>query len=276
MASSEALAGTGNTVPGRLALEIDRVAVDYAATSGVVAALSDTSLNVADGEFVSLVGPSGCGKSTLLRIICGLVQPTRGSVTIGGLTVAKARKEQKVGVVFQTPTLLPWRTVTANVRLGLEIQRRSKGPSPAEMIDLVGLRDFADAIPAELSGGMLQRVAIARALVLGPRILLMDEPFGALDEFTRAELGQELLRIWSATHCTILFITHSVEEAVTLADRVLIMSHRPGAIIGEVDVEIPRPRGGDILESEPAFLATRKVRKVLREAASRRSGRDDD
>ena len=240
--------------------------VEYAGKAGRVAALSSVNLSAAKGEFVAIVGPSGCGKSTLLKVACDLVPATRGSIRIGGRTAQEARREHRVGVVFQTPTLLPWRSVLANVRLGRELVGWSRaGRSPKEMVELVGLSEFARATPAELSGGMRQRVAIARALVLEPEILLMDEPFGALDEFTRAELGLELLRIWNASQCTILFVTHSVEEAVTLADRIVVMSARPGVVLGEIGVSIGRPRGSDILESEDAFEITREVRRLLRQ-----------
>ena len=239
--------------------------VEYPGSTGSVLALREVYLTVRDGEFVAIVGPSGCGKSTMVKVGCDLIQPTQGSVRIAGRTPEQARKEHKVGVVFQTPILLPWRTVLANTRLGLElVGNTGDARSPEEMLELVGLRDFAGAIPAELSGGMKQRVAIARALVLQPEVLLMDEPFGALDEFTRADLGQELLRIWTATHSTILFITHSVEEAVTLADRIVVLSARPGAVVGEVEVDIPRPRSPNVLELESAFLVGREVRRLLR------------
>ena len=243
--------------------------VEYSVVGGgSVLALRAVDLSVAEGEFVAIVGPSGCGKSTLLRVACNLVPPTRGTVTIGGRSPAQARAEHKVGVVFQSPTLLPWRTALANTRLGLELVRRTEGTrTPEEMLNLVGLSEFASAIPMELSGGMKQRVAIARALTLNPEVLLMDEPFGALDEFTRAALGQELLRIWQATGCTIVFVTHSIEEAVTLADRVVVMSARRG-VVGEIEVGIPRPRGPLVMESEGWFAAAREVRKLLRGASA--------
>lgn len=247
--------------------EVRGLSVEYSGGSGKLLALDDLSLSVRAGEFVAIVGPSGCGKSSLLKVGCGLLPPTQGTVSVSGRSPAQARKDHKVGVVFQTPIMLPWRTVRANARLGLEIAgERARRPASVErMLELVGLGGFAEATPAELSGGMLQRVAIARALVLEPELLFMDEPFGALDEFTRAQLGQELLRIWETVGCTILFVTHSIEEAVTLADRIVVLSNRPGTVLGEVEVDVARPRGETVLESEEAFRIGRRVRQLLRD-----------
>lgn len=247
--------------------EVRELAVEYVGSSGRLLALDGLTLSVATREFVAIVGPSGCGKSSLLKVGCGLIHPTRGTVSLSGHSPAQARKEHKVGIVFQTPIMLPWRTVLANARLGLEIAgERAKRPASVErMLKLVGLDGFSEATPAELSGGMLQRVAIARALVLEPELLFMDEPFGALDEFTRAQLGQELLRIWAEVGCTILFVTHSIEEAVTLADRIIVLSDRPGRVLGEVTVTIERPRDATVLETETAFIIGRKVRQLLRD-----------
>lgn len=263
MASSGALMGTNDQ------LVVEDVSLEYVGGSGRVMALHDVSLHVEKGEFVAVIGPSGCGKSTLIKIVADLLPATSGHVSVASLAPATARKERRVGVVFQAPTLLPWRTVLANVRLGIEIVGTQVGSRrPEELVELVGLKEFSGAMPTELSGGMQQRAAIARALALEPELLLMDEPFGALDEFARADLGQMLLRVWQATASTIVFITHNVEEAVTLADRVIVFSSRPGTIVGELTVNLPRPRTGVVVESDEAFALVKKARHLLRGAAS--------
>ena len=263
MASSGALMGTNDQ------LVVEDVSLEYVGGSGRVMALHDVSLHVEKGEFVAVIGPSGCGKSTLIKIVADLLPATSGHVSVASLAPAMARKERRVGVVFQAPTLLPWRTVLANVRLGIEIVGTQVGSRrPEELVELVGLKEFSGAMPTELSGGMQQRAAIARALALEPELLLMDEPFGALDEFARADLGQMLLRVWQATASTIVFITHNVEEAVTLADRVIVFSSRPGTIVGELTVNLPRPRTGVVVESDEAFALVKKARHLLRGAAS--------
>ncbi|MCL4312894.1 MAG: ABC transporter ATP-binding protein [Actinobacteria bacterium] len=250
-------------------LVVQNVSLEYEAGGRRVVALSDVSLQVSEGEFVAVIGPSGCGKSTLIKIVADLLPTSRGVVSIAGVSPAIARKQRRVGVVFQSPTLLPWRTVLANVRLGIEIAgKQGNYRNPRELVELVGLGEFSRAMPTELSGGMQQRVAIARALVLEPELLLMDEPFGALDEFARVELGQMLLRVWQATASTIVFITHSVEEAVTLADRIIVFSSRPGTIIGEVRVDLPRPRTAAVVESDEAFALVKKARHLLSGAIS--------
>ena len=209
----------------------------------VVTALDRTSLEIASNEFVSIVGPSGCGKTTLLRLIAGIVQPSAGEVTLKGRKVVRPSRE--LGMVFQQPILLPWRTVLENVLFPIEMLGwpLAKYRDEAQrLIELVGLRGFESARPRELSGGMQQRVAICRALVSDPEVLLMDEPFAALDAMTREELGIELLRIWSERRKTVVFITHSIPEAILLADRVLVMTARPGRVVREVKIELPRPR----------------------------------
>jgi NitT/TauT family transport system ATP-binding protein len=208
-----------------------------------VEALAEITLDVRRHEFVTLVGRSGCGKSTLLRIIAGLIPPTSGSLAIGGVPVTGPRRD--VGMLFQTPALLPWRSVLENVLLPIEILRldtREYGRRARELLELVGLSDFADRAPWELSGGMQQRAALCRALVADPQILLMDEPFAALDALTREDLSLELQRIWSEDRKTIVFVTHSIEEAVLLADRVVVMSPRPGRVERIVPVDLERPR----------------------------------
>jgi len=208
-----------------------------------VLALDDISVKVGDKEFVSIVGPSGCGKSTLLRLIAGLIQPSKGQVLIGGQRVTRPRPE--TGIVFQQPTLMPWRNVIENILFPLQIMGRKgeMGDRKAlELIELVGLKGFERRHPSELSGGMQQRAGICRALIHDPAILLMDEPFGALDAMTRDDMATELLRIWTERPMTVVFITHSIAEAVLLSDHVVVMSRRPGRILEIVDVPIPRPR----------------------------------
>jgi len=232
-----------------------------------VEAVRDASFRVSDGEFVSIIGPSGCGKSTLLRIIGGLTPVTRGRVEVAGRSPVEAQHRKDIGFVFQQPALLAWRTVLANVELGLRLNpgaHREPLCSIPDMLRLVGLEDFAKAYPYQLSGGMQQRVAIARALIFDPSLLLMDEPFGALDEITRDAMRYELLRIWSQARKTVLFVTHSIPEAIVLSDRVIVMSSRPGQIRDVVDIDLPRPREQD-LETSPQFLAcSERIKKLLR------------
>ena len=217
--------------------------------------LQDISFEIAHGEFLCLIGPSGCGKSTLLRLVGGLIEPTSGSIRIDNLTPAEAQAKKAFGFVFQEPALLAWRTVADNVRLPLEVNLQNNpvnSHSVAELLSLVGLERYAKHYPSQLSGGMLQRVAIARALASGASLLLMDEPFGALDEITRAAMAYELLRIWNADKKSVVFVTHSISEAVTLSDRVAVMSSRPGHIVEMVEINLPRPRTRS-MEREPAF-----------------------
>ena len=218
--------------------------------------LQDINLEVEHGEFLCLIGPSGCGKSTLLRLIGGLIEPSSGNVRIDGLTPSEAQAKKAFGFVFQEPALLPWRTVADNVRLPLEVNLRNNPVDShpvSELLSLVGLYQYANYYPSQLSGGMLQRVAIARALASGASLLLMDEPFGALDEITRAAMAYELLRIWNTDKKSVVFVTHSISEAVTLSDRVAVMSRRPGHIVEMVEINLPRPRARSV-EREPAFL----------------------
>jgi NitT/TauT family transport system ATP-binding protein len=234
---------------------------------GGVEALRDVDLTVRRGEFVSLIGPSGCGKSTLLRLIGDLTQPTSGSITVNGKTAHRARLDREYGICFQAPVLFDWRTVQKNVELPLEVsgvaaaerQNRSR-----EMLELVELSSFANSRPWQLSGGMQQRVAIARALALKPQILLMDEPFGALDEMTRERMNLELLQVWQATGTTIVFVTHSIPEAVFLSTRVVVMSARPGRITNIVDIDLPRERNMDTRELERYYELVTEVRESLR------------
>ncbi|MFC7530659.1 ABC transporter ATP-binding protein [Actinoplanes sp. GCM10030250] len=231
-----------------------------------VTALAEVDLTVGDGEFVSLIGPSGCGKSTLLRLIADLIPPTTGTVTVAGRPAAQARREQEYGIAFQHAGLFEWRTVRRNVELPLELRgigRAERRAKAAEMLELVGLGDFAGHYPGQLSGGMQQRVAIARALAVQPPLLLMDEPFGALDEMTRERLQSELLAICAKTRTSAVFVTHSISEAVFLSDRVVVMSPRPGRITASIEVELPsRDEAG---RQAPAYFdKITQVRQALR------------
>ena len=233
----------------------------------VTTALEGIDLTIGRGEFVSLIGPSGCGKSTLLRLIGDLVAPTHGEVIVNGKPADRARRDRDYGMVFQAPVLFEWRTVEDNVKLPLEIMGRSAADRTArarEMLDLVELGEFAKHYPYQLSGGMQQRVAIARALSFEPAILLMDEPFGALDEMTRERMNSEVLRIWERTGTTIVFVTHSIPEAVFLSSRVVVMSARPGRITDVVTIDLPRPRGEATRESPRYFELVTAVREGLR------------
>jgi NitT/TauT family transport system ATP-binding protein len=226
-----------------------------------VVALKDVTLDVRKNEFVAIVGRSGCGKSTLLRIVGGLTQPTYGEVTIDGIRVDRPGHES--GIVFQNPTLLPWATVTDNVIFPLKLMGKLEKDSfdkAHQLLKMVGLFDFRNRYPGELSGGMQQRTAICRALIHDPNILLMDEPFGALDALTREEMSMELLRIWSERPKTILFVTHSITEAVLLSDRVLVMSPRPGRIVDIIDVNLPRPRSFMQESSDEFQEASQRIR----------------
>ena len=234
--------------------------------SDEVLALSDVDLTVGSGEFVSLIGPSGCGKSTLLRLIADLIEPTTGTVTVAGRPAAQARREQEYGIAFQQAGLFEWRTVRRNVELPLELRGVAKAERRAraeEMLALVGLADFAGHYPGQLSGGMQQRVAIARALAVQPPLLLMDEPFGALDEMTRERLQSELLTICAKTGTSTVFVTHSISEAVFLSDRVVVMSARPGRITASIAVELPsRDEAGR--QAPVYFDKITEVRQALR------------
>ncbi|GAA4586958.1 NitT/TauT family transport system ATP-binding protein [Actinoplanes octamycinicus] len=229
-------------------------------------ALSEVDLTVGDGEFVSLIGPSGCGKSTLLRLIADLIPPTTGTVTVAGKPAGQARREQAYGLAFQQAGLFEWRTVRRNVELPLELRGAGKAERQAraeEMLALVGLAEFGGHYPGQLSGGMQQRVAIARALAVQPPLLLMDEPFGALDEMTRERLQAELLSICATTGTSTVFVTHSISEAVFLSDRVVVMSARPGRITASIEVDLPS-RDDAGRQSPVYFDKVTEVRKALR------------
>ena len=233
---------------------------------GDVVALQGIDLAIEPGEFVSLIGPSGCGKSTLLRVIGDLIPPTSGTVTVNGKPAPRARADHDYGIVFQDSVLFDWRTVAKNVALPLEMLGWDRGKRKArvdEMLGLVELDGFGDHQPWQLSGGMQMRVAIARALAFEPALLLMDEPFGALDEMTRERLNGELLRIWDASESTVVFVTHSIAEAVFLSTRVAVMSARPGRIADIVDIDLPYPRAAQTREEARYFELVTRVREAL-------------
>jgi NitT/TauT family transport system ATP-binding protein len=234
---------------------------------GQVRALEGIDLQIRPREFISLIGPSGCGKSTLLRIVGDLIQPSGGDVVVNGKSAHQARLDRDYGIVFQDAVLFDWRTVEKNIGLPLEIlrwDRRKRGERVQELVDLVELKGFEKHHPWQLSGGMQQRVSIARALSFAPPLLLMDEPFGALDEMTRERLNLELLRIWDQSGSTVIFVTHSISEAVFLSTRVVVMSARPGRIVGIVEIDLPQPRTSETRE-EPRFAELiRDVRQLLR------------
>lgn len=253
--------------PARSCIALDRVSLRFRSERGEVQALSDVSLRVAEGEFIALLGPTGCGKSSLLRLVSDLVPPTAGSIEVRGGAASAARHVNAFGFVFQEPALLSWRTAIDNVRLPLEVvgyppeQRLARCE---QLLESVGLLKFKDAYPHELSGGMKQRVAIVRALAWNPPILLMDEPFSALDELTRGQLQDDLLQLWNRERKTILFVTHNISEAIYLADRVVVMSPHPGRIKTILSPGLARPRTEDLQET-PEFIAwTRRAREALR------------
>ena len=240
-------------------------------------ALQDITLDVGQTEFVSLIGPSGCGKSTLLRVVGDLITPSAGTVEVNGKPAQQARRDRDYGMVFQAPVLFDWRTVEANVRLPLELMgmdRTTRDKRVKDMVELVELGSFMRHYPQQLSGGMQQRVAIARALALEPTLLLMDEPFGALDEMTRERLNAEVLRIWEATGTTVIFVTHSIPEAVFLSTRVVVMSPRPGRITNLVDIDLPQPRTDQTRETDRYFELVTEVRESLRGRRGSLAGAD--
>jgi len=261
---------------GTSILEFKATGQIFSTASGPLEALRDVSFYVEENEFVAILGPSGCGKSTLLRLVAGLLKPTSGKVCIHDEAVAGPRDD--IGIVFQKPTLLPWLSVHQNVVFPI---KHTKGKVSAEhnrladeLLEMVGLEDFKTRMPRELSGGMQQRVAIARALLFDPEFLLMDEPFSALDALTREEMGFELLRIWQTRGSTVLFITHSISEAILLADRILVMSNRPGQIIADIKVPLPRPRSpGSMSDPVVSELAAR-LREMLIHTPSAKVSRD--
>ena len=248
-------------------IDVRGVGKVFAGRAGATEALCDVSLAIDSQEFVSIIGPSGCGKSTLLRRVGDLDEASTGTVAVNGKLPRQARLDRDYGIVFQTPVLYDWRTVLENIRLPLEVvgrPRAEREERPRALLRLVGLEGFANHYPWQLSGGMQQRVAIARALALNPAILLMDEPFGALDEITRERLNLELLNVWSETSATVLFVTHSIAEAVFLSSRVVVMSPRPGHVERVVEIDLPRPRADKTRELPRFFDLVTTVRGSLR------------
>jgi len=247
-----------------LVLEATGICHTFHGAEGELLALDGIDVGVAEGEFVAIVGPSGCGKSTLLRILGGLLIPTEGRVSLEGRPLLAPQR--RVSYVFQAVNLMPWRTVLRNVTLPLEVAHAARDRSiglAREMLSLVGLEGFERAFPRELSGGMAQRVAIARALVAEPEVLLLDEPFGALDALSREQMNVDLMRIWQVRRVTAVMVTHDLQEAVFVADRVLVMSPRPGRIRADVSVDLPRPRTLDVTYTEFFGAMTRRVRAAL-------------
>ena len=268
-AQGSAVARPGSGSSGGLAVSCRDVSVRFFTERRSVTALKNVSIDVAEGEFMSLLGPSGCGKSTFLRVVADLIAPTNGSVQVLGATPETARLRRDIGFVFQDAALLPWRTALQNVELPTEVARgrtqsdKAARATPRELLDLVGLKGSENAYPHELSGGMRQRVSIARALVTDPRILLMDEPFGALDEITRDRLNEELLRVWRELGMTVLFVTHSIYEAAFLAQRVLMLAANPGRVQEIVPVDLPADRTLAIRETPGFVQLTARLRRIL-------------
>lgn len=257
--------GTAPTSPPAC-ISLGDVSVSYGTSRGSLRAVSNATLDVAEGEFIALLGPTGCGKSTLLKVVSDIVLPEAGRVLVRGAPAAEARRKNDFGFVFQEAALLPWRTAVDNVQLPLEVVGYAKDRRMSRCMELlasVGLGEFARSYPGELSGGMKQRVAIVRALSWNPSILLMDEPFSALDELTKNQLQDDLLQIWTREKKTILFVTHNISEAVYLADRVVIMSAHPGRIKEVLQVQLPRPRGADIRETIEFIEHVRFARRAL-------------
>jgi NitT/TauT family transport system ATP-binding protein len=235
------------------AVLIQSLNVSFKTASGTFQALESVDLTVKENEFLTLIGPSGCGKTTVLRCIAHLVDPTSGQVTVNGLSPIEAIQKRDVGYVFQSATLLEWRNVLKNVLLPMEIAgvgRKEASRRASEMIERVGLTDFVRNFPRQLSGGMQQRVAIARALVMEPKIILMDEPFAALDEITREDMNRWLMEVFDKSNTTIVFVTHNIREAIMLSDRVVVMAPRPGRLVAEFEIDLPRPRTQEIMFSE--------------------------
>jgi len=252
--------------PGASVVQVAGVGKTFGEGDGAVTALDGIDLDIRAGEFVSLIGPSGCGKSTLLRLIGDLTSPSTGTIQVNAKPARRARLDRDYGMVFQAPVLMDWRTVSKNIELPLEImgwQPAQRAARSAELLKLIELDGFQDRHPWQLSGGMQQRVSIARALSFEPALLLMDEPFGALDEMTRERMNMELLRIWAETGSTVIFVTHSISEAVFLSTRAVVLSARPGRIAGIVSVDLPQPRTAATREDPHFFELVTEVRELL-------------
>ena len=265
------LADKEATAPAAPAVEARRLSLVFETADGKVEALSNVDLQIEAGDFVSFIGPSGCGKTTLLRIIADLERPTEGTVLVNGVTPEQARLNRHYGYIFQAPALYPWRTIERNVMLPLEVMgiaREERRARAAHYLRLVNLSGFERKFPWQLSGGMQQRASIARALSFDPALLLMDEPFGALDEIVRDHLNEQLLRLWEETGKTVVFVTHSIPEAVFLSTRIAVMSPRPGRIIDVVPCNLPRDRTLEIRETPEFLKIARRVRMGLRSGHS--------
>ena len=262
-----ALLSPGGAATDAPAIELRSVSVRFMSERRVVVALENISFSLRAGSFLTLLGPSGCGKSTLLRVVADILPPSSGSVRVLDQAPSEARRQREIGFVFQDSTLLPWRSALDNVRLPLQVGGGVKsarvGRSPEELLELVGLSGWEHAMPHELSGGMRQRVAIARALLGGPRVLLMDEPFGALDEITRDRLNDELLHVWRETGTTILFVTHSIHEAAYLGQQVLMLAAHPGRVREIVPVDLPEPRHLSVRDTAEFGALAGRLRAVL-------------
>jgi NitT/TauT family transport system ATP-binding protein len=253
--------------PRRLVVDAQNISLTFDTADGRVEALSDVNLQVAEGEFVSFIGPSGCGKTTMLRVIADLQQPSTGTLTVNGMSAEAARLARSYGYVFQAPALFPWRTIEKNLKLPLEIMGYSEIEQQQRVeryLSMVNLTGFERKFPWQLSGGMQQRVSIARALSFDPALLLMDEPFGALDEIVRDHLNEQLLQLWKSTGKTVLFVTHSIPEAVFLSTRIVVMSPRPGRIIDVIDCDFPVDRSLEIRETPEFLKVAQRVRNGLR------------
>ena len=265
-AMSDGLA-TGRTATAAPVIDIRRLSLAFVTGDGPVQALSDIDLTIGRGEFVSLIGPSGCGKTTLLRVIADLEKPTGGSILVNGVSPEAARVNRAYGYVFQAPALFPWRNIARNVALPLEVMgltREERERRVKAQLDLVNLTGFERKYPWQLSGGMQQRVSIARALSVEPDLLLMDEPFGALDEIVRDHLNEQLLRLWDKTEKTVVFVTHSIPEAVFLSTRIVVMTPRPGKIHDIIESDLPRDRTLDFRETPEFLKIAHRVREGLR------------
>ncbi|HEX9213243.1 MAG TPA: ABC transporter ATP-binding protein [Bradyrhizobium sp.] len=256
-----------NPAQRRLVVDAQRISLTFDTADGQVEALSNVNLEVAEGEFVSFIGPSGCGKTTMLRVIADLQQPSSGTLLVNGMSAEQARLARSYGYVFQAPALFPWRTIEKNLKLPLEIMGYSEIEQQQRIgryLAMVNLTGFERKFPWQLSGGMQQRVSIARALSFDPALLLMDEPFGALDEIVRDHLNEQLLQLWRSTGKTVLFVTHSIPEAVFLSTRIVVMSPRPGRIIDVIDCDFPTDRSLEIRETPEFLKVAQRVRNGLR------------
>jgi NitT/TauT family transport system ATP-binding protein len=267
VSASSSASGAVEQAPRRLVVDAQHISLTFETADGKVDALSDVSLRIAEGEFVSFIGPSGCGKTTILRVVADLQKPSSGTLLVNGLSAEQARLARSYGYVFQAPALFPWRTIEKNLKLPLEVMGYSQAEQQQRAeryLALVNLTGFERKFPWQLSGGMQQRVSIARALSFDPTLLLMDEPFGALDEIVRDHLNEQLLQLWNSTGKTVLFVTHSIPEAVFLSSKIVVMSPRPGRIIDVIDCGFPADRSLEIRETPEFLRIAQRVRTGLR------------